>query len=87
MIAQRIKCESQKNFHLIKKNTIESYYRISEKHIDITNRYYIYFEEDRFREDFTKVIRQLYKDSIKNLIECTQRVVLLTDKQDKNNSS
>lgn len=55
------------------------------KHIDIKNRYYIYFEEDQFREDFTKVIKKLYKEGIKKFIECTQRVVLLTDEEDQKN--
>lgn len=50
------------------------------EYVDLKHKYFIYFETSLLRNDFSEVVTQLYKMGTLNLIECTERVVNLTQK-------
>jgi hypothetical protein len=49
------------------------------EYIDPKHKYFIHYEEDSFRQSFSNVIIKLFKRNTVKLIECTERVVNLTD--------
>lgn len=54
------------------------------ENVNIKNKYNIYFEHEQHRKDFTKVINQMYKEKSSQFIECTERILCLTDEGDQN---
>lgn len=63
------------NEHLVKK--------FLKEYVDFKHKYFIYFESPNFRKSFSKVVTTLYKKGTQNLIECTERVVNVTDEHDQ----
>lgn len=63
------------NEHLVKK--------FLKEYVDFKHKYYIYFEIPEFRKIFSKVVTILYKKGTQNLVECTERVVNMTDETDQ----
>jgi hypothetical protein len=51
------------------------------EYVDFKHKYFIYFEDTSFRPIFTRVITQLYKKDMIKLVECTKRVINLTESE------
>lgn len=52
------------------------------EYVDLKHKYYIYFEAPEFRKTFSNVVTKLYKKGTQNLVECTERIVNVTDEED-----
>lgn len=52
------------------------------EYVDLKHKYYIYFEAPEFRRTFSNVVTKLYKKGTQNLVECTERIVNVTDEED-----
>lgn len=53
------------------------------EYVDYKNKYFIYFEDHSFRVIFSDVITSLYKKGTQNFVECTERVVNVTEESDQ----
>lgn len=49
------------------------------EYINPKNKYFIYFEDQIFRKTFAKVVTSLFKKNTLNMVECTERVVNLSE--------
>lgn len=63
---------------LNKEHLVKDFFK---EYVDFKNKYFIHFEDISFRPIFSKVVTSLYKKGSVNLMECTERVVNLTDSE------
>lgn len=77
--------DKQKIFevHLPSSNSENLVKKFLKEYIDYKNKYFIYFEDHVHRKTFVNVITSLYKKGTQNFVECTERVVNVTDESDQ----